>query len=44
MCARQIENEGRVISGIAFKALGLKPATPAPAPLAGTHTRTTDDR
>jgi len=42
--AYQIENEGRVISGIAFKALGLKPATPAPAPTAGTNARTTDNR
>jgi hypothetical protein len=34
--AYQIENEGRVISGIAFKALGLKPAgTPAPVPSPG---------
>ena len=39
----QIDTEdGRSISGLAFKALGLKPATPTPA--AGTHARTTDDK
>ena len=34
--------DGRSISGLAFKALGLKPVTPAPG--AGTHARSTDDR
>jgi hypothetical protein len=32
--------DGRSISGLAFKALGLKPA----AQVAGTHARSTDDR
>ena len=41
----QIDTEdGRSISGLAFKALGLKAATPAPTPAPGTHSRTTDDR
>jgi hypothetical protein len=35
--------DGRSISGLAFKALGLKPASPVPTP-AGTHARSTDDR
>jgi hypothetical protein len=30
--AYQIENNGRVSSGISFKAAGLAPAGPAPAP------------
>jgi hypothetical protein len=30
--AYQIENNGRVTSGISFKAAGLAPAGPAPAP------------
>ena len=34
--------DGRSISGLAFKALGLKPVTPIPG--AGTHARSTDDR
>ena len=37
-------DDGRSISGLAFKALGLKPANPAPSPVAGTHARNTDDR
>ena len=35
--------DGRSISGLAFKALGLKPASPVPTP-AGTQARNTDDR
>lgn len=36
--------DGRSISGLAFKALGLKPANSAPASSAGTHARSSDDR
>src|SRR3954465_5022636 len=35
--------DGRSISGLAFKALGLKPASPVPTP-AGTHARHPHDR